>query len=95
MDVFESVSDLGFAWLQGESYRRKKTKTRSRWEEPRQGEAKKTGAPLRKACLSAKMERSCEKPMAGQVAASPRTIEKVSGPPKRVIIGRLADQTQT
>ncbi len=30
--------------------------------------------------------------MAGQVAASPRNTEKVSGTPKSVIIGRLAEE---
>ncbi len=42
LEELESVPDLGFARLKGESHRRKKNKTRSRWEQPRQGEAKKT-----------------------------------------------------
>src|SRR6266516_5179795 len=42
LEAFESVPDLGFARLKGESHRRKKNKTCRRWEQPRKGEAKKT-----------------------------------------------------
>ncbi|MDQ2906769.1 MAG: leucine--tRNA ligase [Chloroflexota bacterium] len=41
-EEFESVPDLGFACLRGDSHRRKRNKTRSTWEQSRQGEAKKT-----------------------------------------------------